>query len=284
MYCPGLLHSFLELIKREIIHFYDDFYSNLNENNSTAVSGNGHSENVELIEAWWEAALSTCPRDGIAELEANITAQSTGSRSPWQDCTISLDMCDIPRYMWSLLCSEEKELFCSHYKTIFQVHFNTMPLCSATDLLSYLHSGWCQLRGRFNEVELVPNADKKDVFELSFTDGDKIAVDCVINATGFETSFAVAAESEKSPRVYLEMIRHGLVKADRFGGLQCDFGTGRLCQASEFADKNPVCCAPLLYGVGHIVSGTKLLTSGLSYCSGDASRAVNDLISNITDE
>jgi hypothetical protein len=289
----GLLAAFLDLIKREILHFYEDFYSSSaqGEAGGGAAGGQGqegYAAELATVEKDFAAAISAEPRDGLAELRAGIAAQAAGTRVPWQDCVLALGLQDVPRLMWAALGDGDKALFDARYRTIAQVYFNGMPLASASDMNAYLGSGWCSLRGGLQGVDLLSSeqgdrGDRGDSFKLSFSQaggrsGAAVLADHVVNATGFEKSFAHPGAAGVLSPLFAQLLADGTVEADRFGGLVCDFGTGRLMQAAAAEQGRAGAAAPLLYGVGHLVSGTKLFTSGLSYCNGDASLAVSDVL------
>lgn len=277
----GLLNTFVAMISSEIVRFYEEYYS-------AAEPDTDYSDKLASVERHIVNALSGNFRTGKDELRQGIDAQGIGGRIPWQDCFIALDIADVPRYMWRFLCDEEKLEFDTKYRTIMQVYFNAMPLSSATDMLLYMESSLVTLRSQFKGVSPLTGSGGEEFFEVCFqptdcTAGEKVHVDYVINAVGFEKRFDNDYLSVVSP-FYNKLLKSGTVVANRFGGLQCEFDTGRLLSSRwEVSDgeEGDVVPSPLFYGIGHLICGTKLLTSGLSYCTRDAALVACDLMKSL---
>ena len=282
-YSKGLLNTFIEMILREIMHFYAEYFA------ATQPEAE-NSKTLAAIERRVASVFCGTFCTGKEELILGINAHEKGGRIPWQDCVIALDIADIPRYMWKFLSDQEKVEFNAKYRTIMQVYFNAMPLSSATAMLSYLESNLVTLRGQFNDITPLTSTSGEQSFEVLFhpkddNSGETVHVDFVINAVGFEKSFESDRLAALSP-LYHSLLKNGTVTANKLGGLRCDFDSGKLqsirCSSSEESgeviDSVP---SPQLYGVGHLISGTKMLTSGLSYCTRDAALVVRDLLETV---
>ena len=256
----GLLDRFIELIKQEMISFCK-----------------GAAEDVavtfENFEACFESTIAEEPRDGVKELKKNLAQSRIGKRIAWQDCIIALSIKDVIRYMWSHLGEAEKQIYCTKYSTILSVYFNSMPVSSAEEMLSYFESGNCTLKGQLLEVRSCTNGG----FQLEFgDDSSDTEVDHVINAAGFGKHFTDFPAMSTLHRNLCE--RGDIVKPYLFGGLCCDFNTCRL-QANSVTHHHEL---PLFYAIGHTISGTKMLTSGITYCLNDGAAAVDDMVQQLT--
>lgn len=258
----GLLSKFMDLIRQEIIAFQDSAPE------SAAVC-------LKDFDKCFQAALSSDERDGEAELRNNLRASKKGKRLPWQDCLIALGIRDVVRGMWDHLGLEERHFYQERYSTLLNIHFNSMPVSSGDDMLQFLERGSCTLTGGLCKIVAV----ERGGFELKFSNSKpSVHVEHVINAMGFGKSFTKSAPLSDFHRNILE--KNDLVQPCEFGGLACDFSTGRL-KGHESAEEAG---HALLYAAGHLISGTKLLTSGVSYCLADGAAAVDDLIGQLKKE
>jgi len=276
----GLLQSFMQLIKQELEGFDEDFHRE--QAASATDTDTGEAKPFDSIECrrkfseCFDAAMAVSVEcDAVGTLRAAISRHKTGLRVPWQDCLIALSIRDVVRVMWSALGEVEKTSFQSRYTTILQVYFNAMPSSSAEDILSYLSDENCTIRGGLAGVAAV---DGDSSFQLHFSDGSFVGVEFVINATGFGKRVNDSTLKMMSP-LHRSLCQAGLVTASPFGGFRCEFDSCRLLPANVKTFNNTDHNSPLLYGVGHIISGSKLLTSGLSYCLSDGLAAVSDLVS-----
>jgi hypothetical protein len=267
----GLVETYFGLIKREMTAFNEDFH----RGKAVAAAGEGNETDFDAAECnrkfgeCFDAAIAcSVETDAAATLRAAIAQHKTGDRVPWQDCVIALSIRDVVRLMWSTLGNEEKTTFQSHYTTMMQIYFNSMPVSSAEDVLGFMTDKGCAVRGGLSRVAVSDSG-----FQLHFSDGSTTAVSHVINATGFGKRINDNTLCMMSP-LHRSICGTGLVKASPFGGLSCDFATCKLHTANGDA-------RPLFYGVGHIISGAKLLTSGLSYCLADGACAVSDFVASM---
>jgi hypothetical protein len=256
---PGLLSTYLDLIRREMASFQ-------------ASAPEDAAVSIADFDACFHAALATSPRDGVSELQGHLAASQTGKRLPWQDCLIALALRDVMRGMWTTLSDQEKQECQSQHATVLSTHANSMPASSAEDVLGYIRDRDCSLRGALQSVQ----AEEGGGFLLRFSDSSPaIPVDYVINAAGFGKHFTTSAPMS-ALHLRLSQGLGGLVQPCAFGGLRCDFLTGRLQGEEEGS--------PLLYAAGHLVSGTKLLTSGISFCLVDGGAAVDDMLRRLKEE
>lgn len=250
---PGLLEVFAEMLKKE----FEAFQAGAEEDSAV----------MSDISACFDETLHpTAPHDGLRALELGLAASRTGKRVPWQDCTIALTIRDVIRLMWSKLSAEEKNLFLARHCTALNVHLNAMPSSSGEDLLGYFRDRECHLRGALAKVTAA-----KSGFDLHFaSEGDSSRhVDCVINAAGFGKSFTGSAPLAG---LFASLLQSGLAQPCDQGGLLCDYKTCRLIAKGVRGEDN------LLYATGHVISGTKLLTSGIGYCLTDGVSVVDDIL------
>ena len=275
----GLLVIYIDLIRQEMTIFQ-----------------NGAPEDAAVpiadFDACFHAALSQGPRDGVMELKQHLAAsqQGGGLRLPWQDCLIALAIKDVMRCMWDTLCDAEKHIFQTKYSTLLNIHANSMPASSGVDLLRYLQSSEteCSLRGALQSTVAVAKAEGGG-FQLQFSDSSlPIHVEYVINAMGFGKHFTPSDSTLLSPLYRQLCDRAELVQPCVFGGLVSDFHTGRLLLTAALTEadaeeegEQKTTEAPLLYAVGHLVSGTKLMTSGVSFCLMDGAAAVDDMVESL---
>lgn len=272
---PGLLPTYIDLIRQEMLAFQ-----------SGAPEGTAVPVSPAELDACFRAALSDGPRDGVKELQQHLAAsrQGGGLRLPWQDCLIALSIKDVLRAMWATLCDAEKHIFQEKYSTFLNIHFNSMPQSSGDDMLRYFQSSEtkCSLRGGLESTVPVPEAEGGG-FQLHFSDSSPpVQVEYVINAMGFGKHFTPVSSLSLSPLFRNMCDRGDLVQPSVFGGLHCDFGTGRLLLSSTTTDDAQV--TPLLYAVGHLISGTKMQTSGVSFCLMDGAAAVDDMLKQLKKE
>ena len=221
---------------------------------------------------------------GITELRSGIARAEKGTRVPFQDCIIALTIQETVSTMWNSLSSGERESFQSVYMTLLQVYFNSMPEESARDMLKYCTYDEynCKVKGGLCSIEVDDTIDA-DVdqtrdsasddtglgFRMNFKNGVSEKVDFVINASGFDKSFALIDDVvDGEENLHRKIVKSGLVRANVFGGLCCDFNTCRLVTSDDMA---------LVYGTGHVVSGSKLITSGVGYCLSHSHAAVTNM-------
>lgn len=284
----GLLALYMDMIRQEMAAFQSG-------------APEGAAVSIADFDACFLAAMSEGPRNGVRELEKHLAASRLGGglRLPWQDCLIALAIKDVVRDMWDTLCDAEKHIFQAKYSTLLNIHFNSMPASSGEDVLGYLQSTEkeCSLRGALHSTEAVSVAkgegegegEGRGGFLLQFSDSSPpVQVDYVINAMGFGKHFTSTSTctSRMSP-LYRHMCARGdLVEPCVFGGLVSDFRTGRLMlgkkkkskEEEEEEEGEEGGAGPLLYGVGHIISGTKMMTSGVGFCLIDGAAAVDDML------
>lgn len=117
-------------------------------------------------------------------------------------------------------------------------------------------------------------------YHLHYTNGEVVQVDWIINASG------VGLHSDSTSDVLFNgLLSCGLAEANEFGGFVCDFHTQRILPFPAWSSTaGDVGQVPLIYGIGHVVAGTRLLSSGLSYCSYGAMISVADALKRLEDK
>lgn len=265
MYAEGLLVKYLDLIKLEMKGFYLDFEQE--KAGEKSIDNNALATKFDKL---FDAAMGVngepSVADVIAELKSQVKYGEKAYRSPVQDCMIALSIADIYRTMWNSLGEADRATYFKKYALLFQVYNNAMPLQSATAIQDYIQNDWMELKNGLLDIRPSNCTTAIKAYELCYPH-ETVEVDYVINAVGFTKHFA---PTENMDKLYQNMLKNGLVECHRDGGLKCDFKTNRLLSENKKGLK--------LYGVGHLVSGTKLVTSNLFNCLADGQCAVKDYI------
>lgn len=245
----------------------------------------------------------TCPtgekvtklKTALASLKSQISYNKTATRSPMQDCMIALSIADTYRAMWHTLGGTDRTTYMEKYAILYQVYANSMPLESACAIQEYLLSSWMELKSGLLNITHTPNTaptppGSTSTYELCY-ENETIQVDYVINAIGFnkhythtdtDTDTDTPTSTGEFGLLYQNLLQSGLVQCHMDGGLQCDFHTNRLLpkigvtgDIGENGNNGDI-GGLKLYGIGHLVCGTKLITSNLFNCLGDGEVAVKD--------
>ncbi len=281
----SLVESYVQLVVEELVLYHVS---------NRPASEQGDTEYETRLRRQITRCMSNDPTqcDGQAELSRNLMHNRTAAegRILWHECLFGIMVGGVVPHMWNTLGAAGKTYFKHRYATVYQIHSNAMPACSGLDIQAYLSDGWCELRGGLQNVEYLSECGK---YRLYYPQGVTVEVDRVINATGVGLQYRTREEigsgsSSEVIDLYADLLASGMATRNAFGGLNCDFATQRILSAGSAATGVVVgtevdasvsgSSAPLIYGVGHVVSGAKLFSSGLGYCTLGALVTVKDML------
>jgi uncharacterized NAD(P)/FAD-binding protein YdhS len=206
----------------------------------------------------WRALLAPrWPVDALAFLEQELEAAQ--GRRAWQLVLPALN--PLLHDLWNALREADKDLFLRRFGRAWMASRTPIPLKNAQTLHRMMRAG--QLRV-FNASGAL-KADGETRISMEHPERGRLTYDWVLNATGSSAQIASARDGA----LLWQMIEGGLAVPDPRGGIQVDFASGSVIDASGAAD-------PLLRATGHVTSGAYFYVDSLDMISRQSGRIAAD--------
>lgn len=194
--------------------------------------------------------------DGHADLVRSIAAAKSGEPV---DYSYLSRISDIMCAAWTRLAEREKRRFLDVYYSGWMRHRHAMPLVNAEKTLDLIRSGRLATAGRLRNL-----TRSGERFAAIFGDGTRRTFDYVVAATG--PSYALP-----DCPLYHDLVRQGLVAVNPFGGITCDFGTGRVLDRRGTKSR-------ILYAVGSLTRGTHFYAAAVDINLSRAEAAIGSIL------
>lgn len=177
---------------------------------------------------------------------------------PWQSVIPSTNI--VAEFLWNILDDSDKALFLKRFQRMWLNARSSIPPINARLLLNLANAGQLEMLSKLQKITW-NNVWMK--FIVKTEERNDIEVDWIINATG--PSMYVQPQDE----LMHNMIKQGLAKENRFGGVDVDFHTTALINRQGQLN-------PYLRLIGHNTIGVYQYTSSLELIAKKSMHVASD--------